>query len=530
MPDSTAGASERMYQTHARPALSKRAPSLFAQMAIGSIIVAMVAVALVAVITLFAFSVAFRRYQMDQMQGEAARSAITIGQGKYFSEVNGPAQLRTLVRKRLGTTNIWVMDTYGKLIVEPTSVPLQADQLAQDKDMVTPALLKALEGQSTSGSLNDTILSPFAQRVYAVEPIYANGATQGEVVGAVALSSPPRVGAAAFVVFQTAITRILFISALGAVAFAIVVAILLSRRLIRPLARLTTAAARMANGDYAVRVDVGSPDEYRRLAATFNEMAAALEHDVNELQRQEQLRRDLVANVSHELATPLTAISGFTEALLDGMLHSREEREDTVRRIARESARLRRLVDQLRQVARYEAGTQSLERAPLQLRTLVEETLAVLAPELSRHSVEAFNYLPPTLPLVYADGDRMTEVLLNLMDNALRHVPAGGRIEVAARVEGDFVRVGVADSGPGISPQDRQRIFDRFYRVDRSRNSSTGGSGLGLAIVRALVEAHGGTIRVEDAQGGGALFSFTLPMYATQSAAPERRMTAAQGR
>jgi signal transduction histidine kinase len=516
--------------TSAHPALHKRTPSLFAQMALGSVIIAMVAVTLVAVITLFAFSVAFKRYQADQMQEEAARSAITIGQGKYFSEVNGPAQLRTLVRKRLGTTNIWVMDAYGKFVVEPTSAAAQADQLAQDKDLLTTELLKALEGRPSSGSLNDTIFSPFAQRVYAVEPIYANGTAQGEVVGAVALSSPPRAGMAAFVVFQTAVTRVLLISAVGAIAFAIVVAVLLSRRLTRPLARLTTATARMANGDYAARVDVRSPDEYRRLAATFNEMATALEHDVNELQRQEQLRRDLVANVSHELATPLTAISGFTEALLDGMLHSPEEREETVRRIARESARLRRLVDQLRQVARYEAGAQSLERAPLQLHTLVEETLAVLAPELSRQSVEAFNYLPPTLPLVYADGDRLTEILLNLTDNALRQVPAGGRIEVAARIEGDFVRVGVADSGPGIDTIDRQRIFDRFYRVDRSRNSSTGGSGLGLAIVRALVEAHGGTIRVEDAQHGGALFSFTLPIYATQSAASERRAPLARAR
>jgi signal transduction histidine kinase len=519
-----------MPQTSAQPALRKRAPSLFAQMATGSVIVAVVAVTLVASVTLFAFSVAFRRYQMDQVQGETVSSALTIGQGKYFSEVNGPQQLRTLVRRRLTTTNIWVMDAYGKFIVEPASGPAQANQLAQDKETLTPALLKALQGQASSGALNDTILSPFAQRVYAVEPIYANGVSQTDVVGAVAISSPPRAGTAAFAVFQTAVTRVLLISAAGAIVFAVIVAVLLSRRLTRPLARLTTATARMANGDYATRVDVRSPDEYRRLAATFNEMAAALEHDVNELQRQEQLRRDLVANVSHELATPLTAISGFTEALLDGMLHSREEREETVRRIARESSRLRRLVDQLRQVARYEAGAQSLDRAPLQLHTLVEETLAVLAPELDRQSVEAFNYLPSTLPLVYADGDRLTEILLNLTDNALRHVPAGGRIEVAARVEGDFVRVGVADSGPGIAPKDRQRIFDRFYRVDRSRTSSTGGSGLGLAIVRALVEAHGGTIRVEDAQSGGALFSFTLPIYAPQRAAPDRRMSTARTR
>ena len=122
-----------MLQTSARPALHKRTPSLFAQMAIGSVVIAVVAVLLVAIITLFAFSVAFKRYQADQMQEETARSAITIGQGKYFSEVNGPAQLRTLVRKRLGTTNIWVMDAYGKFVVEPTAGAAQANQLARTK-------------------------------------------------------------------------------------------------------------------------------------------------------------------------------------------------------------------------------------------------------------------------------------------------------------------------------------------------------------------------------------------------------------
>jgi signal transduction histidine kinase len=236
------------------------------------------------------------------------------------------------------------MDAYGKSIVEPTGGPLQADQLAQDKEVITPELLKALQGQSSSGSLSDTILSPFAQRVYAVEPIYANGATQGDVVGAVALSSPPRVGVAAFAVFQTAMTRILLISALGAIVFAIIVAVLLSRRLTRPLARLTTATARMANGDYATRVDVRSPDEYRRLAATFNEMAAALEHDVNELQRQEQMRRDLVANVSHELKTPLTVVAGFLETLQDMELDARQ-RARYLQLMAEQARNMQRLVD-----------------------------------------------------------------------------------------------------------------------------------------------------------------------------------------
>ncbi len=226
-----------------------------------------------------------------------------------------------------------------------------------------------------------------------------------------------------------------------------------------------------------------------------------------------QLRRELIANVSHELATPLTAIQGFTEALQDEVIHDPAERAETTRLIAREAARLRRLVDQLRQVALFEGGAQALNRTAVQVPSLVTETLAVLAPEMERKQVTVVNELPGDLPAVYADDDRLTEILLNLFDNALRHTPAGGRIEVRGRVEGRLAQVTIADTGPGIAPADRQKVFERFYRVDPSRNSATGGSGLGLAIVRALVEAHGGTIAVADRAGGGAQFTFTLPTY-----------------
>ncbi|MGZ3678842.1 MAG: HAMP domain-containing sensor histidine kinase [Ktedonobacterales bacterium] len=286
---------------------------------------------------------------------------------------------------------------------------------------------------------------------------------------------------------------------------------LFSRRLTHPLQQMTTAAGRMAGGDYAARVAVAAPDELGNLATNFNEMAAALERDVRELQRQERLRRELIANVSHELATPLTAIQGFTEALLDGVVQEQGDREETTRLIAREAARLRRLVDQLRQVALFEGGAQALDRAPLDLSELAGETLDVLGGEIERKLITISNDLPADLPAVYADGDRVTEILLNLLDNALRHTPQGGAIEIAGTVEGRWVRVTIGNSGPGIPPENRERIFERFYRLDASRSAATGGSGLGLAIVRSLVEAHGGTIRVEERQGGGAQFSFTLP-------------------
>ncbi len=427
--------------------------------------------------------------------------AQSIGSGSYFNTVGAPQKLKALANKHQGTESIWIIDAYGTLLVQPPPRlnAYRQSVFADDQQSIVPALDTALQGEPQTGSLNDPLgFSPLAQRVYAVAPIYITGANGEEVAGAIAVTTPPRTEGAAYTIFQTTLNRIILVSALGATLLAILAALLFSRRLTRPLARLTRAAARMAGGDYAARVALRTPGEYVRLAESFNEMAIALERDVSEL--------------PHELATPLTAISGFSEALLDGVVHQPQQREETVRLIARECARLRRLVDQLRQVARYEAGMQPLDRAPVQLPALAEETLAVLQPELARKQVRGRSVLPPSLPLVYADADRLTEVLLNLLDNALRHAPPGGQIEISGGVDGPFVRVSIADNGPGIGPEDRVHVFDRFYRADKSRSSSTGGSGLGLAIVRALVEAHGGAIRVDERPGGGARFTFTLPV------------------
>ncbi|MGH2485425.1 MAG: sensor histidine kinase, partial [Ktedonobacterales bacterium] len=298
---------------------------------------------------------------------------------------------------------------------------------------------------------------------------------------------------------------------LAAVCLAVIAAALFSRRLARPLLQLGDATASMAGGDYATRVAIPAPTEFTLLAASFNEMAAALERDVGELRYQEQLRRELVANVSHELATPLTAIEGFTEALLDDVVRDPASREETVRTIAREAARLHRLVDQLRQVALYEADAITLERAPLPVDALVAQTVDVLAPEFEQKRITLRNTVSNDLPRVNADGDRVTEILLNLLDNALYHTPPDGVIEVSATAEGQMVRIAIADSGPGVAPEQRERIFERFYRADLSRSNATGGGGLGLAIVRALVEAHGGSIAADEGGGGGARFSFTLP-------------------
>ncbi|HEX8036351.1 MAG TPA: HAMP domain-containing sensor histidine kinase [Ktedonobacterales bacterium] len=502
--------------------------SLRVQMALGASLVALGAILTVALIALLAATLSFQDYQRTQLESEIAQVATGLGQAYARSgdntnvassaflspETNKRFFVTPLADGHFGGANVWIADHTGTLVIVPTSGPSERagalQDTAQDRVVVVAALQRALRGQSSEDGLPGSSFLSLNKRLYAAQPIRMGGTSDGQIVGAVAFSTPsPHTNRAP--VFATAVSRGILLAALAVALLAAGVAMLFSRRLTQPLEQMTTAAARMAGGDYAARVAAAAPDELGNLATNFNEMAAALERDVRELQRQERLRRELIANVSHELATPLTAIQGFTEALLDGVVQEQGDREETTRLIAREAARLRRLVDQLRQVALFEGGAQALDRAPLDVPALAGETLDVLGGEIERKQITISNTIPTDLPTVYADGDRVTEILLNLLDNALRHAPQGGTVEIAGTVEGRWVRVTIGDSGPGIAPENRERIFERFYRLDASRSAATGGSGLGLAIVRSLVEAHGGTIRVEERQEGGAQFSFTLP-------------------
>ena len=241
-------------------------------------------------------------------------------------------------------------------------------------------------------------------------------------------------------------------------------------------------------------------------------MATRLEKDVDELRKQEFWRRELIMNITHDLATPLTAIAGLGESLVDGVNQDREDFEATGRIIVRETLRLRRLVQDLHLMAKVEAGAMQPQPKVLRLAAVVDEALAVLAPEFERANVEPLNNVAFDLPPAWADPDMLMRVFSNLCDNALRHTPSGGTVVVEARQQGNMLEVAVTDSGKGIAPEALARVFDRFYRADTSRHVRTGGSGLGLTIVRAIVEAHGGTIRAENASQGGARFIFSLPI------------------
>ncbi len=348
-------------------------------------------------------------------------------------------------------------------------------------------------------------------RLAIVQPIFDGGQTGTSVVGVLIVM--PRSAADNTVppFLKTIRIAILIVSAIIA-ALAALVAILFSRTITRPLARLTNTAHVLASGDYSARVTTNAQSELGELAITFNEMAARLEKDVDELRKQEFWRRELIMNITHDLATPLTAIAGLGESLVDGVNQNREDFEATGRIIVRETLRLRRLVQDLHLMAKVEAGAMQPQPKVLRLAAVVDESLAVLAPEFERVNVEPLNNVAFDLPPAWADPDMLMRVFSNLCDNALRHTPNGGTIVIEARQHGNMLEVAITDSGRGIPSEALARVFDRFYRADTSRQVRTGGSGLGLTIVRAIIEAHGGTIRAENAPQGGARIIFSVPI------------------
>lgn len=330
----------------------------------------------------------------------------------------------------------------------------------------------------------------------------------GQLIGAMLLTTP-----AIAQYFSQQANMAIFIAGLIVAVLVIIFSFLFARRLTQPLEALTLAAEQMKQGKYTQRVEVPrTQDELGRLASTFNDMANTIEADVNELRHQEQARRDLTANIAHDLATPLTAIQGFSEALADEVITDADERQETAQRIGREVQRLRRLVKDLQQMSSLESGHTQLDLAPLDMQTLVDETLNVIQPECEQMDITLHNEIVSGIPLVLADSDRITQVLLNLLDNARRHTPTGGSIAIRAYSKDNALYTQIRDTGTGIDTADLPHIFERFYRADRSRSGATSGSGLGLSIVKAIITAHGGTIWAESNLGQGTTITFTLPL------------------
>ena len=319
----------------------------------------------------------------------------------------------------------------------------------------------------------------------------------------------------------------------------ILLAVLLSRSITRPLVAMTTASEEMARGNYQQQISISGQDEVARLAGSFNRMA-------REVEQSRQAQRDFLANISHDLKTPLTSIKGFSQAMLEGAVHDADGYQRAGQIISDEAERMGQLIERLLDLARLDAGEGIKHRTAIVSRALVERCAQKFAPAALKAGVELGVSTPQDLPALYGDEDYLEQALSNLIDNALKYTPQGGKVEIAAQQmqwksgrvqgcadiprslpgrdglpDGQWLAISVKDAGSGISPEDLPRIFERFYRGDKSRGQAKG-AGLGLAIAKQVIEAHGGKIGVSSQPGRGSCFTIYLPTSSAQASTAAR--------
>jgi len=311
----------------------------------------------------------------------------------------------------------------------------------------------------------------------------------------------PDINQAALQVTYQSIGSFFLWGGLIAVGFAILLTFFLSRRILSPVKALIGAARQFGKGNFSQRVNYKGKGELGELSQSFNSMA-------DDLERSQRLRQNMVADVAHELRTPLSNLKGYLEAISDGVI---KPNKATIRSLNEEATSLSHLVADLQELSLADAGELKISPQPQNISKLIKETVAILQPEATAKDLTLVADLPKKLPMLNIDAERIKQVLRNLLENAITYTGKSGKITVTACEQKDMVSISVSDTGEGIPPQDLPLIFERFYRVDKSRARITGGSGLGLTITKRLVETHGGTIEVKSQLGKGSCFTFTLP-------------------
>ncbi len=300
----------------------------------------------------------------------------------------------------------------------------------------------------------------------------------------------------------------LVISAFAALGLAFIISVILGRWIATPLQRMVTSANKLAEGQL-VDIPLEGPGEVQQLAGALNEMNQKVNNS-------NQSQRDFVANVSHELKTPLTSIQGFAQSIMDGTTAGEQSSKEAAEIIFNEAGRMNRLVMDLLTLAKLEGGTADLQRSEVNLGELLYRVALKFQPQARQANIELKSEIS-TLPRFIGDGDRLAQVFTNLLDNALKFTPAGGSVILQATAISAKIRISITDTGPGIAPEEQARIFERFYQVDKSRKGGTGrGVGLGLPIAKQIILAHSGQIYIQDNAGQGTTFIVELPLSNSQ--------------
>lgn len=427
----------------------------------------LIGVGLVAVFAYRATSNEFDRFRFAELESELASTV-----ADYYQQSGG-----------LDGLEQWLVETNPPPPRPPTS-PYDMFVLVDDDGMVIKS--------GGHFDLGERVPPDLLTDADAVE---VDGVTIARLIEA----GPPRPPSGEEKDYLQRISTAVTVGALGAVGAALVVGVLLLQRIMRPLNELTAAIRAMHLGQRGQRVPVRTSDELSELTTAFNQMSS-------ELDRVNDLRRQMTADIAHELRTPLTVVTGYLEGLRDGTLKPTPARMDLLHS---EALQLTRLVEDLRTLSLADAGELKLVRQPTPPPDLLQRTAALFEAQAAERGVTLAVETDAALPTVSVDPERMMQVLTNLTSNALRYAPADSRITLTARrADGDVV-LSVRDEGPGIPPDKRAAVFERFYRADESRSGSE--SGLGLAIVRSIVTAHGGTVSVDSAVGQGTVFHVRLP-------------------
>ncbi len=419
------------------------------------------------------FSVQTQNLHFNNNEGNLSNSDLT-----YLTDTSLQlgAELETRIR---------ILDAYGLVLVDS----LQEEQGA---DLHADQLIK----QAIVGDITSRTETTGDDTMHLAFPAFS----EEQLVGIVYLSQPLNDVTAVLNDLQSR----LLISTGIALALSAIVALLLSRAISNPLRRLTRAAGAVANGQLDQQVPVKSNDEIGQLSKTFNDMTTRL-------RSARQTQTDFVANVSHESRTPLTSIKGMLETLRDGAVDDPQIRDRFLETMEGETDRLIRLVNDLLLLSRADSEALGLRREPVDLNRLVQSVIEQIIPQTEAKGLILESEASSGLPLATIDSDRIRQVLVNLLDNAVKYSPEGGRIGISMMGGVDSILVQIADEGIGIPTDDLPRIGERFYRTDKARSRADGGTGLGLAIAGALIEAHGGELSINSSEGQGTTVIFTLP-------------------
>lgn len=437
----------------------------------------------------------------EQMHDAFSLTEFADGLRGAAAEENGAVRMGEIIGAYVGVLGINAGSrNYYILNGETGTVITGSDTTSGNNIEITPNILTALNGKA--GYASDSSAS------YMDVALPINGENSSFIV--YIRDNKQTVRALNMELFL-----IIMESLIVGLIISIFLSFLLSKTMVTPIESLTHAAEKVANGDFSSKLETNVKDEIGVLANTFNNMANQLEETLEKQNKAEALRREFVANVSHELRTPIASIRSYAETLADGIDSGdlpRETEQDFLKVIVTESDRMTKIVEDLLTLSRLDANRARLITEPFNINKSIEDVYTAFVLEAIKRGHNLVLDLPPGLPEINGDRAKIEQVLINIISNAVKYTPDGGNIAISAGSGEGKVRITVQDNGIGIPPEDMDRIFERFYRVDKARSREFGGTGLGLAIAQEIVTQHGGNISLTSKPGEGTLVTITLPI------------------